>query len=310
MLLLHHDQYQFLHLKAGRAFADAKYMNATQFVPIGNGSVIACFPDGISYSFEEDGTLAAWLDETPEGFTMRITCLTGTPESEAVPAQSEIVAEDAMERGLRAVRVGDKAYFVSDADSTENGEKLWLRFWEAGYLHNRLILTFCCAESSKNSKEASKLCRLVPEIIETLQQRETHSELTESELYDLQAQRDAIQEVLRERYGVFNLPAIKADLPILQQLIDERVFSPEQEGEWSCLGVVFGDVIAAELGLHWCAYCDEQGAEPALRLTETSITLFPRTMILKRIENSEEIELDAFIENLAESIEELKTEGC
>lgn len=285
-------------------------MNATQLVPIGIGTVTVGIPEGISYSFDEDGTLVAWLDEAPEESTLRISCLTATPESDAVPPMNETVAEDAVEEGFQPIRVGDKAYFVSDESSVENGEKIWLRFWQAGFLNHRLIISLCCAEASKTSKEVSKLSNLVPEIIESLQQRDTHSELTESEACDLQAQRDVVQDVLRERFGVFSLPTTKADLPVLQQLIDDRVFSPEQESEWSCVGVAFGDVLAAEFGLHWCAYSDEQGAEPALRLDETSITLFPRSMILKRVESGEEINLADLIEGIAASIEELKAEGC
>ena len=76
------------------------------------------------------------------------------------------------------------------------------------------------------------------------------------------------------------------------------------------MGVVFGDLLAAELGLHWCAYSDEQGCDAALRLDDTSVTLFPRSRMLKRIERDEDMDLDAFIDDLAESIEELKANGC
>jgi hypothetical protein len=285
-------------------------MHATQFVPIGNGTIVAALPAGLSFEFEEDGTLVAWLDASPDLLALRVSGITAVPESDAIPPMNEIVAEDGVEKGLQVFRLEDKAYFVSDEQADDHGELLWVRFWEIGFLHHRVIISLCCAESSKESRETMAASQRVPDIIESLRHRETHSELTEIESQDLEAQREVIREVLRERYDVFTLPAVPADLPVLQQIIDERVFSPEHESEWACVGVVFGDVVSAELGLRWCVFSDENGVEPALRLAGTSITLFPRSMILKRMENGEEIDLAAFLDNLAESIEELKAEGC
>ena len=285
-------------------------MKSVQRVELGIGSVTAVLPDGLSYDVEEDGSLIAWMDEDPEALALRISCITLVPKDENVQPVTEVIAEEAANHGLKAIRTGDKVYFISEECSTEEGETYWLRFWHAAYLNFTFIISVCCAESDRESRQVATASRMVIKIIESLAKRPEHSELTERELHGLEEQRQVVRDVLQSRYDVFTLPTLRADLPVLQQLIEDRAFSPEQEYEWSSVGVVFGDVLASELGLDWCAYCDEQGAEPALRLGESSITLYPRSMILKRIERGDEMELDAFIDNLAESIEQLKAEGC
>jgi hypothetical protein len=106
------------------------------------------------------------------------------------------------------------------------------------------------------------------------------------------------------------MPRLKWDLPILQRIIDDRVFSAKQEREWTCLGVVFGDIVSCEIGLDWIAYCDEFGAEPALHLANTSLVVFPRTMILKRVERAERPDLHDLFSSLEKTISDLRSKGC
>jgi hypothetical protein len=285
-------------------------MKLTQRVPLSDGSVLANLPDGFSYNYEEDETLTVWLDEAPEALTLRISCITVVPKDEAVPPMNERTAEEAMERHLTPIHAGDKSYFVSDETSSEDGQTTWSRFWQVGFLRHCLIISLCTLEEARDSQWVKRVCELMHPIIEAVEKRAMHSELTESEVYQLNEQREVVQQLLRERYNVFSLPAIRADLPILQTILDDHAFSPEQEYEWSCVGVVFGDIVAAELGLHWCAYSDEQGVEPGLRLAETTVTVFPRSMILKRIERGDEMDLDTFIDDLAQSIEDLQNESA
>ncbi len=43
--------------------------------------------------------------------------------------------------------------------------------------------------------------------------------------------------------------------------------------------------------LHWVAVEDEYGRDPALRWLDTSVLVFPRTVISKRVEDGEEIDV-------------------
>jgi hypothetical protein len=75
-----------------------------------------------------------------------------------------------------------------------------------------------------------------------------------------------------------------ADLDLLQQLLDRRIVRSDQTRELQAMGVVMGDLLAAELGMHWVIYEDRQGRSRALRYRETDEYLFPITMISRRRE--------------------------
>ena len=75
-----------------------------------------------------------------------------------------------------------------------------------------------------------------------------------------------------------------ADLALLQALLDRRIVRPDQTRELQAMGVVMGDLLAADLGMHWVIYEDRQGRSRALRYRETNEYLFPITMISRRRE--------------------------
>mgnify|MGYP001555175410 FL=1 len=50
------------------------------------------------------------------------------------------------------------------------------------------------------------------------------------------------------------------------------------------MGVILGDLLAAEFGLHWMIYQDTHGRSRALRDGDSDTYLFPITMISRRRE--------------------------
>jgi hypothetical protein len=81
-------------------------------------------------------------------------------------------------------------------------------------------------------------------------------------------------------------------LPVLQKVIDDRVFKKSQTYELQCLGIAFGDVLASELPLRWVMVTDEYGrTDPTLRFKQTTVQVNALTMISKRIERDETIDL-------------------
>jgi hypothetical protein len=78
------------------------------------------------------------------------------------------------------------------------------------------------------------------------------------------------------------------DLEVLQLLLDRRLVRPDQTRELQAMGVVLGDLLAADLGMHWVVYEDAVGRSRALRYQETDSYLFPVTMISRRREADNE----------------------
>ena len=82
-------------------------------------------------------------------------------------------------------------------------------------------------------------------------------------------------------------------LLLLQGIIDSNFYQKNQTMELQSLGITFGDLLVQSLDLEWVEVEDEYGVDPALRHKDTekykNILLFPLTMISKRIEDGEEV---------------------
>jgi hypothetical protein len=114
--------------------------------------------------------------------------------------------------------------------------------------------------------------------------------LSKADSARLEQQRAVVVAAVK-RYGVASLSRTKADSPVLQKVIDDRVFKKSQTYELQCLGVAFGDVLASELPLRWIMVTDEYGTDPTLRFKQTTVQVNALTMISKRIERDESVDL-------------------
>ena len=101
----------------------------------------------------------------------------------------------------------------------------------------------------------------------------------------LREQRELVQELARRHVGTaLSLGRSLDDLRVIQELLDKKIFTPDQTYELQALGVALGDVIATQLDLHWVAVEDELGRSRALQWGEGEDLVFPVTMISKRVE--------------------------
>jgi hypothetical protein len=115
------------------------------------------------------------------------------------------------------------------------------------------------------------------------------SELSNEDNARLEQQRAVIAAAAKQRYGLAHLDRTKSDLPVLQHLINDKVFNKTQTYELQCLGVAFGDVLTSELPLRWVMITDEFGTDPTLRFKETTLQINALTMISKRVERGEPV---------------------
>jgi hypothetical protein len=97
-------------------------------------------------------------------------------------------------------------------------------------------------------------------------------------------QRARIDEMARFSLGK-QLRGTKAnDLDILQTLLDRGLVRPQQKLELQAMGVVMGDLLAAEMNMVWVVYEDRYGRSRALKIKNSNNYLFPITMISRRAE--------------------------
>ncbi|HET6827360.1 MAG TPA: DUF3806 domain-containing protein [Ramlibacter sp.] len=117
------------------------------------------------------------------------------------------------------------------------------------------------------------------------------------------------QEVVLEATGS-QLSGGMADLALLQRVLDFKFLEPEATYSLQALGIAFGKVFV-ENNAHydWWMIEDEYGRDPAIRYKETTLLVFPQTMLSKRIEEGEDVDVEAMYSGLCEQLEEIRLEN-
>ena len=149
---------------------------------------------------------------------------------------------------------------------------------------------------------AATLGASVPAAVAQSSDTSKFSELTSADVTRLDRQRALVVSSIKQHDHASSLSRTRADLPILQRLLDDHVFAKTQAYELQSLGVTFGDVLASELGLRWEIVTDEYGRDPTLRLEQTTIQVNALTMISKRVERGDVVNLKVLLANTREVV--------
>jgi|SRR5215510_7547228 len=133
--------------------------------------------------------------------------------------------------------------------------------------------------------------------------------LTRSDEERLAKQRAVVEKYLGNEQSKEKYKTAAGKLGLLRALIEQRVFKPTQTYELQCMGVVLGDAFVQQLEMEWVMVEDSSGRDPAVRVPKRSIILYPLTMISKRIEKGEKVDVFELFNGVAERVEALKKEA-
>lgn len=127
--------------------------------------------------------------------------------------------------------------------------------------------------------------------------------LTDDHVSQLSAQREWVA-------GHFDDATLYQDtsnkLRVIKTILGNKSVDPSETVKLQCLGVAFGDALAEAVGLDWVTFSLDGDEWPGLRFEETSLFIHPLTMISKRVEAGEEVDILDLFRRLAHQIEELK----
>jgi hypothetical protein len=126
--------------------------------------------------------------------------------------------------------------------------------------------------------------------------------LSAADSADVQAKRDWVRSFFTpESQHLYE--QMDQKLRLLDGILKNKWIQPTETLKLQCLGVTLGDALAQKVGLEWVAVEDEYGRDPALRLPGTSFILFPLTMISKRIEKGEQVDVFELFRGICEFVE-------
>jgi hypothetical protein len=133
---------------------------------------------------------------------------------------------------------------------------------------------------------------------------QTLTPLTAADEQRLSEQRAVVTRYLDED-GRQKFEAAAGKLGTLRALLAANVFRSDQTYELQSMGIVLGDVFVQDMGFHWVMVEDEYGRDPAIRYAKTSVILFPLTMIAKRVEAGDTVDVFDLYNGLAARAGEL-----
>lgn len=135
--------------------------------------------------------------------------------------------------------------------------------------------------------------------------------LTESDQQRLQEQRAVIEQFVPNEHSLHSCrTTVAGKLGIIRAIIQQGIFKPNQKCELQSLGIVLGDAFVQELKMEWIMVEDDYGRDPALRLPGTSVIMYPLTMISKRIERGERVDVFELFNGVAARVQELSRLGA
>ena len=89
----------------------------------------------------------------------------------------------------------------------------------------------------------------------------------------------------------------RADLQRIQKVLDssEELSAPELHA----LGLTLGRIFLSQFeGFDWWMVQDQYGRDPGLRYRETRLIIFPMTMLSKRVERGEPLDVESLFDNV------------
>ena len=102
---------------------------------------------------------------------------------------------------------------------------------------------------------------------------------------------------------------IEGKLRVVSAILESGWVEPSETQKLQSLGIAFGDAIAQELQLDWVTINDEYGRAPALNWPGTSINCFALTMIAKRVESGEHIDVQQLFDTVCSDLSEMSFSG-
>ena len=129
------------------------------------------------------------------------------------------------------------------------------------------------------------------------------SEPSALDIQFMEQQRQTVQKLAASNLGRQFSGDKARDLELLQALLDRGLVRPDQVRELQAMGVIMGDLLAADLGMHWVIYEDSMGRSRALRWQESDNYLFPITMIARRREVGNETPVVAIYQRAYDTID-------
>ena len=101
---------------------------------------------------------------------------------------------------------------------------------------------------------------------------------------------------------------VAGKLRLLQAILDAGWVERSEGAKLRCLGATLGDAVAQKLQMEWIIVEDESGRDPALRFPGTTVIAYPLSMISKRVDRGEAIDVSDLFDGVCRHVLKMKSD--
>lgn len=261
---------------------------------------------------ENDGTVILY-DPEIDFAEIRISVITVEPkDSSDLQAMYKRVIELAKEKEIEVNLTDEKSYYNYVKENQEDG--LMIFYFEVGYFNHLIIISVTTnAEYAQNNEEnIENVLSDITNFISTIKEINIDSQhIFEPTYNDIDDINERIKKVLNiHEDEIDTYHDTDKTISLIQKIIDENVFQVDSTYELQSLGIALGDYIQYKNNdFHWAVIRDEYGRDICLQYKTLALTIFPMTMISKRIEDGENVNVSELFSDLLDKINELVISG-
>lgn len=125
---------------------------------------------------------------------------------------------------------------------------------------------------------------------------------------ELTCARHFVSRIVQDVVGGPPLEQSTRDLSPLQRLVSSEGMQEANAEAWFAVGIAFGDVLRSMTGtLEWCLVTDQTGTFAALKPRDKSIYISAPTLLWKRFQRGEVIDLSHLARRLLSYVEEQRS---
>lgn len=271
-----------------------------KYFAIGNGEKRVQLPE--SYQAErspEDGTMIFWMPGDVD-IPIRLSVLTIEPkEVGETEAAFWYVINRAKQAEKKVEVIDDRSiHCYSDDDDSSVDDAFKLFFYEVGIGNELIVISVTVDEELEESSKFATIQSDVKAMIESIECR------GEEEVFVCELVGSDFDEIAEEVAGVM-ADDDNETWQNLQQVYDRALEIGDIETALP-VGLGFGEMLKRDIPqFEWKLTIDEWGVTRSLNFGDTGIAVFPESMILKRVEDREPLDVKELASNTIDTVEEV-----
>ncbi|MCD7972454.1 MAG: DUF3806 domain-containing protein [Candidatus Azobacteroides sp.] len=247
------------------------------------------------------------------GIEIRITVISIQPKDASDPDDifNKIIRKG-KEKGY-AVRIkNDKSYFYYSQESKSTNDKISTFFYEIGYKWNYILISITSLSEIREkpvwTKTREEIEQFIPSITQISIKEPTIFEPKYADFATINKRTATILGISEDEIDMYHENG--DTLLIIQKALDENKYKADQIHALQSLGIAFGDYIRyVNPDYHWAVVRDEYGRDICLQYQNLALTVFPMTMISKRVEDGENVNIKELLNGLVNNVEEMSRKG-